>query len=231
MTSTTQAPLSRRRVLSELDSRKLLENYGIPLVPARSVSSAAEAAAAARQYGFPVVLKGVGEKLAHKTEAGVVRLDLRSEAEVEAAYAEIAARAGDRLQTVLVQPMVRSEREFVAGLTRDAQFGPCVMFGLGGIFTEALKDVAFRVAPLEERDAIEMLDDIRARRLLDEVRGKPAADRAALAGILRALGRLGLERPEVAEVDLNPILLDGPKPVAVDALVVLDEPEAPALAH
>jgi acetyl-CoA synthetase (ADP-forming) len=231
MDSQSQASTRNRRTLSELESRKVLATYGIPLVPSRSAATASEAVRAAEEFGFPVVLKGAGEKLAHKTEAGVVRLDLRSASEVEAAYVEIARRAGDRLETVLVQPLVRSEREFVAGLTRDPQFGPCVMFGLGGIFTEALKDVAFRVAPIEERDALEMLDDIRAHKLLDAIRGKPAADRATLAGILRALGRLGLERPEVAEVDLNPILLDGPKPVAVDALIVLDEPETPAPAH
>ncbi len=226
MDNMARAASRSRRTLSELESREILASYGIPLVPARSAASASEAVRAAAEFAGPVVLKGVGGSLAHKTEAGVVKLDLRSASEVEAAYADIAQRAGDRLEVVLVQPMVRSEREFVAGLTRDAQFGPCVMFGLGGIFTEVLKDVAFRVAPIEERDALEMLGDIRARRLLDAVRGKPAADRAALAGILCALGRLGVERPDIAEVDINPILLDGAKPLAVDALVVLDEPGA-----
>lgn len=223
-----QAPSGSRRTLSELESREVLAAYGIPLVPARSVASAAEAVRAAQEFAGPVVLKGIGRQLAHKTESGVVKLDLRAAAEVEAAYADIVQRAGDRLEAVLVQPLVRSEREFVAGLTRDAQFGPCVMFGLGGIFTEVLKDVAFRVAPIEERDALEMLGDIRAHKLLDSVRGKPAADRAALAGILCALSRLGLERPEVAEVDINPILLDGARPVAVDALVVIEAPGAGA---
>jgi acetate---CoA ligase (ADP-forming) subunit beta len=207
--------------LSEDESRSLLLPYAIPLVESRRVESATEAVHAAWELGFPVALKGTGALLAHKTEAGVVRLDLRSDREVEEAFAAITARAGDTLEAVLVQHQIRSDREFAAGLRRDPSFGPCVMFGLGGIFTEALKDAIFRVAPLTSRDAEEMLAGLRSSKLLGIYRGQPAADRAALAQILIALGRLGLERPEVAEVDLNPILLDGARPVAVDALVVL----------
>jgi acetyl-CoA synthetase (ADP-forming) len=117
--------------------------------------------------------------------------------------------------------MVKGEREFVAGLIRDPQFGPCIMFGLGGIFTEVLKDVTFRVAPLEKRDAIEMMNEIKAKKLLDEFRGKPAVDRDVLASALINLGRIGLENDEIAEIDINPIIILKDKPVAVDALVVL----------
>jgi acetate---CoA ligase (ADP-forming) subunit beta len=207
--------------LSEDESRSLLRPYGLPLVESRRVESATAAVHAAWELGFPVALKGTGARLAHKTEAGVVRLDLRSDREVEEAFAAITARAGATLEAVLVQRQIRSDREFAAGLRRDPSFGPCVMFGLGGIFTEALKDAVFRVAPLTAQDAEEMLVGLRSSKLLGAFRGQPAADRAALAQILIALGRLGLERPEVAEVDLNPILLDGARPVAVDALVVL----------
>ena len=112
-------------------------------------------------------------------------------------------------------------REFVAGLIRDQQLGPSVMFGLGGIFTEALNDVTFRIAPLSIYDAMEMLDEIRAKKLLDKFRGKPAVNRAVLAGILISLGTIGLERPEIAEIDINPMIVHGDIPVAVDALVVL----------
>jgi acyl-CoA synthetase (NDP forming) len=108
-------------------------------------------------------------------------------------------------------------------MKRDPQFGPCVMFGLGGVFTEVLKDVCFRVAPLERIDAGEMLDEVKASRLLGPVRGRPAADREALCDLLIALGKIGLERNQIAEIDLNPVLLDGSRPVAADALVVLDE--------
>jgi acetyl-CoA synthetase (ADP-forming) len=209
------------RTLSEDESRKILEAYGIPLVESRTALSDKDAVTAAGEIGFPVVLKGTGKELAHKTESGVVCLNLKDPAEVEQAYREIESKAGGKLAGVLVQRMIHSDREFVAGMQRDPQFGPCVMFGLGGVYTEALKDVSFRVAPLERIDAEEMLDDVKASKLLDSLRGQPAADREALYDLLIALGRIGLERNEIAEIDLNPVLLDGSRPVAADALVVV----------
>jgi hypothetical protein len=122
---------------------------------------------------------------------------------------------------MLVQEMIRGNREFVLGVTRDAQFGPCVMFGLGGVFTEALRDVSFRVAPVSELDAEEMIEEIKTRALLDEFRGSPAVDREALVRAIRGLGDLALSRDEIAEVDVNPLIIEGRRPVAVDALVVL----------
>jgi len=125
-------------------------------------------------------------------------------------------------KAVLVQEMVKGKRELVAGLTRDAQFGPCVMFGLGGIFTEILKDISFRVAPLEKRDALEMMQEIKGHKILNSIRGMDAADLNILADILVALGRIGLENENIKEIDINPLILSGGKPVAVDALVVLE---------
>jgi acetyl-CoA synthetase (ADP-forming) len=215
------ARASGHKSLSEEDSRQVLAGYGVPLVESRLVRSAEAAREAARELGYPVVLKGTGALLAHKTEADVVRLGLRDEAELLAAYQDVHQKGGDRLEGMLVQRQVRSVREFVAGLSRDPQFGPCVMFGLGGIFTEVLSDVTFRVAPLERLDALEMLDEVKGAKLLGPFRGQPAVDRERLALLLVALGRLGEELPQVAEVDLNPILVDGDRPVAVDALVVL----------
>lgn len=211
------------RTLSEAESRKILEGYGIPLVESRMVESSSNAIQAAEAFGFPVVMKGTGKDLAHKTESGLVFLNLTDTAAVEKAYNDIQSRAGDQLEGVLVQRMIASAREFVAGMKRDPQFGPCVMFGLGGIYTEALKDVSFRVAPLERIDAEEMLDEVRAAQLLGSVRGQPAADRLALGDLLIALGKIGLEKEEIAEIDLNPVLLDGSNPVAADALVVLED--------
>ena len=124
---------------------------------------------------------------------------------------------------VLVQEMVKGRRELVAGLTRDPQFGPCVMFGLGGIFTEILKDIVFRVAPIEKKEAFDMIKEIKARKVLESIRGIPAADLDALAGILINLGKIGHEQKNIKEIDINPVILDGSKPVAVDALVVLQE--------
>ena len=117
--------------------------------------------------------------------------------------------------------MIEGEREFAAGLIRDPQFGPCVMFGLGGIFTEALKDITFRVAPLEKKDALEMIHEIKAKKLLDDFRGKPPVNRDALADALVSLGRIGLDIDQIAEIDINPMIICGDTPVAVDALVVL----------
>ena len=122
---------------------------------------------------------------------------------------------------VLVQEMVKAQRELVIGMTRDPQFGPCVMFGLGGIFTEILKDISFRIAPLEKRDALEMMQDIKAHKILEAIRGMEAADLDMLSQILITIGQIGLDHERVKEIDINPLLLRKGKPIAVDALVVL----------
>ncbi len=122
---------------------------------------------------------------------------------------------------VLMQEMIKGRRELVMGMTRDPQFGPCVMFGLGGIFTEILRDISFRRAPLEIRDAQDMMQEIKGHKILDAVRGMEAADKKLLAQMLINLGRIGLDFPDVMEIDLNPVILSGAKPVVVDALMVL----------
>ena len=206
--------------LSEFESRKVLDGYGIPLVTTVLATTRREAMDAAAEIGYPVVLKGCSADLTHKSEAGVVRLNLTTAGEVASAFDAIETAASGALDGILVQPQVRGTREFVAGMIRDTQFGPCVMFGLGGIFTEVLDDACFRIAPLRERDAISMMDGIRGAAILGPVRGMAAADRSALSGILVALGRIGLECDEIEAIDVNPLLLqeDG-TPVAVDAAV------------
>lgn len=209
------------RVLTEEPARWLLAEAGIPIVPSERVENPEQAVAAAERFGYPVVLKGCGAGLIHKTEHNLIHLQLRSAADVRAAFLALRPGSDRSVAAALVQPQLPTDREFVAGLVRDPQFGPCVMFGLGGIFTESLRDVVFRVAPIEPADAQEMLDEIRASALLGAVRGKPAVDRVALGDLLVRLGALGLGEPRVGEVDLNPLLIDGCRPVAVDALVVL----------
>ncbi|MBW2561890.1 MAG: acetate--CoA ligase family protein, partial [Deltaproteobacteria bacterium] len=140
---------------------------------------------------------------------------------VAQAYDEI-IKAGMELDGVLVQEMIKGDREFVIGLTRDPQFGPCVMFGLGGIFTEVLNDVSFRVAPITEIDAMEMIEEIKTKKLLDEFRGSPAVDKKSLVKALVGIGKLGDEYDQIAEIDINPVIISGDQPIAVDALVVLD---------
>ena len=185
----------------------MLSQYGVPVTREFLVKNAKEAAAKAEEMGYPVVLKGSGPELLHKTELDVVRLNLKSAKEVRAAFKDIKARAGKKLKGCLVQEMVKGQRELVAGLVRDPQFGPCVMFGLGGIYTEILRDVCFRVAPITEQDALDMMDEIRGKKILDAFRGMPPADRQVLAQALVGLGRLGVDNAKVKEVDINPLLL------------------------
>ncbi|MHB8894244.1 MAG: acetate--CoA ligase family protein [Candidatus Geothermincolia bacterium] len=209
--------------LSEHSSKMLMEKYGVPITPEKLAGSADEAVAAAAEISYPVVLKAEGPQIAHKTERQLVAVGLKNEAEVREAYDQIMKNLGDTPHDgMLVQKMVKGERELVIGLVRDPQFGPCVMFGLGGIFTEVLKDTSFRVAPITEDDAMQMMDDIRARAILGPVRGMKPANREKLAKALVGLGRIGIEQENVAEIDVNPLIIasDG-EPVAVDALVVL----------
>jgi acetyl-CoA synthetase (ADP-forming) len=210
-----------RNVLDEFESKELLRSYGIPAVPETACETADQAVAACTKLGFPVVMKALSSKIAHKTERGLVKIGIKDAGEAAAAFKELREGSGADFERVLVQKMVNGRRELVAGLSTDAQFGPVVMFGLGGIFTEILKDVSFRVAPITTADALEMMDEIRAKKILVKVRGMPEADRSALAGLLVATGKIGVENPEVREIDMNPVMLEGSSPVVVDALVVL----------
>jgi len=208
------------KTLSEYESKLVLAEYGVPITKEMVVSTEKDVISAANEIGYPVVLKGSGEKLSHKTEMNLIALDLRDEQSVKQEFNRLTSHA--EVNEVLVQQMVKGDRELVVGLTRDAQFGPCVMFGLGGIFTEILEDVSFRVAPLLRRDAMEVMEEIKGKKILDSFRGKPAVDREVLANILIAVGKIGLEHEKVREIDINPLkILDG-KPIAVDALVVLE---------
>jgi hypothetical protein len=175
----------------------------------------------ARKIGFPVVLKAYGEKILHKTEIGGVVLNLRSEEEVVKEGQALLKLQG--CEALLVQEMVRGDRELICGLKKDPLFGPCVVFGIGGTLTEVLGDVVFRIAPLTSWDAHQMMGEIRGRSVLEPFREEPAAETKVLARVLVALGEIGLEYEDITEIDINPIKIasDG-LPVAVDALVVLN---------
>jgi len=206
--------------LSEADSRRLVEDAGVAVAPWTTASDAGSAAEAAEALGLPVVVKLCGDAIAHKTERGLVRLGLSSRDEAGAAAADLlaAARPEDGEVGLLVSTMVHGNRELIAGLVRDEQFGPCVMLGLGGILAEAVADVAFRLAPLEHGDALDLIDDLGAQSLLGEFRGEPAVDREALADTLMALSRIAADS-DIRSVDLNPLIVVEGRPVAVDALV------------
>ncbi len=211
-----------RTTLTEYESKQVLASYNLPVTREELVSNPEDLLGATARIGYPLVIKGSSAQIAHKTEAGLIRLDVRNDQEASAAYQEISAAmdgAGD--SAVLVQQMVRGKRELVVGLVRDPQFGPCVMFGLGGIFTEVLQDTVFRVAPLAKQDALDMLQEIRSSKILEEIRGMAAADKDMLADILMTVGKIGMENDHIKEIDINPLIISDGKPVAADALVVL----------
>ena len=210
-----------RTTLSEYESKTILRAYDIPVTREIMVDGHQAFLDAVHEIGYPLVIKGCSPGLAHKTEQGLVAVDVRNDEEAEGAYQQIMSALQSGEKALLVQEMVKGTRELMVGLTRDAQFGPCVMFGLGGIFTEILKDVSFRVAPITKRDALEMMREIKAHKILDDIRGMPAADLEILSEILINIGQIGLENEAIKEIDVNPLILQESKPVAVDALVVL----------
>ena len=220
-----QAVDANRTVLDEAESKSILSDYGIPVVTEAIVGSVDEAVQAATGMDGPVVLKGVGEGLLHKSDSGLVHLNLTdADAVARAARRILGHAAGTR---ILVQPQIRGRREWVAGLFRDPLFGPAVLFGLGGVYTEVLSDVAMRLVPLERQDAEAMLDGIRSRKLLDAFRGEAAVDREGLIRILLGLSRLAMDVPEIAEVDINPLIATPSGTLhAVDALITLARPAA-----
>lgn len=211
-----------RNTLSEYESKVILASYQIPVTREIMAESSDEVITAAQEIGYPVVMKGCAPDITHKTEKGLIRTDIRDDREALDAFNDImAGMNGIEGASALVQEMIKGKRELVLGLIRDPQFGPCVMFGLGGIFTEILKDVSFRLAPLEKRDALEMMDEIKAHKILDAIRGMDAVDRDVLSEMLINVGRIGTENDTIKEIDINPVIISGSRPIAVDALVVL----------
>ncbi len=212
----------KMKTLSEFEAKKLLSTHGIPVVQEVLAKNLNEAKTAITVLGFPVVLKACSPEILHKTEKKLVEVNLYTLDSVCKAFDEIQKRADGNLDGVLVQKqLTHDRRECIAGLARDEAFGPCVMFGGGGIYTEAMQDVAFRVAPLTKLDAFNLIHDTQIVNLLKGVRGQKPVNIPALADILIKLGSLGMENKNILEVDINPIMFDDGEPVCVDALVVL----------
>jgi acyl-CoA synthetase (NDP forming) len=215
--------------LAEYPSKQLLALYGVGIPHEEVADSAGAAAAAASRIGYPVALKIHSPDIMHKTEAGGLRLGLANAAQVKEAYAAVMANAAAnrpdaRLDGVLVAPMAAAGLEMIVGAYQDAEFGPVLLAGLGGVLVEVLRDTALRVAPVSPGQALLMLDELKGSALLDGVRGQAAVDRAAVAGVLAALSTMVLELREwIAEVDINPLIVhaDGRGATVADALVVL----------
>ena len=211
-----------RKALSEHESKQVLAAYHVPVTREILISNIQGLTKAITQIGFPLVLKGCSPEISHKTERGLIKIDIRNEAEARTAFDEIMNELSETDDGVLVQEMVQGHRELVAGLIRDLQFGPCVMFGLGGIFTEILRDITFRIAPIEKRDAMEMMHEIKGHKILEGIRNMDAVDIDRLAEILINVGQIGLENEAIKEIDINPLVISGSKPLAVDALIILE---------
>lgn len=221
-----QARGESRTVLTEIESKRILGEAGIGCTDTRLARSRDEALALAEAIGYPVVLKVSSADITHKSDAGGVKVNLANRAAVQAAYDDILNSArrifpDAGIEGVSVQGMARPGIEVIMGMTRDAKFGPVLMFGLGGILVEVLKDVSFRVAPLEKNDAAEMIGEIQGRRLLEGYRGQDAADKACLEDLLLKLSAFADARPEIAEIDINPVFAYKDGAVVVDARIIL----------
>ncbi len=227
-----KAQAQGRKTLTEAEAKEVLKKYGVPVVEEKIAATPTEAQSAAEQFGYPVALKGLGAKLIHKTERGLVKLNLFNEEDVKKAALFIQKEAGKDLEGFLVQPMLAGKREFVAGLFHDEQFGPTVMFGVGGIFTEAIEDIVFALAPLNEAEAQRMLNQVNAQKLLNAFRGEKKPDTNALIKTLVALSKIGMEISQIREIDINPLLVTPEGNVsAVDALIVLGDPPEKTITH
>ena len=209
-----------QKALDEYQAKQILAIYGLPVTQEKLALTEEETAQAAKTIGYPVAVKACSWEIMHKTGRGLIALNVGTDAKVRRAWHAIRKAAGADVP-VLVQEMLPGNREFVAGMTRFPGFGCCVLFGLGGIFTEALKDTTFRSAPLSTTEAEEMILDIRAKQLTGEFRGMPAVDKGALAKVLQGIGFIALLHPEISEIDLNPVIITESRPVIADALFVL----------
>jgi acetyl-CoA synthetase (ADP-forming) len=223
----SQARREGRKALLETEAKAICMEYAIPVATFKLAKSEREAAEFAGQLGFPVVLKIVSPDIIHKSDAGGVIVNLKSPVEVRNAYGKILENAkkynsAAKIVGVLVQEMAPQSTEVIVGAIKDAQFGQTLMFGLGGIFVELLKDVTFRIAPITQEDAHEMVTKVKAYPLLKGYRNTPPADIDAIISVLLNTSRLVMDYPEIKELDLNPIMAYEKGAKTVDARIILE---------
>jgi acyl-CoA synthetase (NDP forming) len=216
-----------RAILTEFESKKILKQVGIPVVEARLAKNQKEVTSLSQKAGFPVVLKIISPDVIHKTDSGGVKLDLKSVSEVRKAYNEILGSVRKQFPSavihgVSVQKMARPGTEVIIGTSKDPQFGPVIMFGLGGIFVEMLKDVSFRIIPVARRDAQEMIQEIKGYPLLQGYRGKEPASIPVLVDMILKISNLINKNPQIKELELNPVFAYKNRAVAVDARIILE---------
>jgi len=224
------ARIEGRTVLTEVESKELLKQAGIPVIETRLAKSKREAISISKELGFPVVLKVASPDIVHKSDSGGVRLGLANATQVGKAYGEIMSSmkqkfADAAIHGLAIQRMAPPGVEVIVGMSKDVQFGPVLMFGLGGILVEVLKDVSFRIVPITRRDAAEMIREIKGYPLLEGYRGQEPADISALEELIVKVSQFVEQHPEVKELDLNPIFAYRDSAVAVDARIILETPE------
>ncbi|OGP73760.1 MAG: acetyl-CoA synthetase [Deltaproteobacteria bacterium RBG_16_49_23] len=217
-----------RRILTEFESKKFLKQAGIPVIETRLARTQKEAILFSQEMGFPVALKIASPDIVHKSDSGGVKLSLNHASDVKAAYSQIMDRVQEKnpsasIRGVSVQKMAKPGTEVIVGASKDPQFGPVIMFGLGGIFVEVLKDVSFRIIPLSRKDALEMIEELKGYPLLQGYRGKEPADLPALIEIILKISGVMEENPEIRELELNPVMAYKKGALAVDARIILEE--------
>ena len=215
---------SPSKSIVEDEAKKIFALFDIPVVKEQRETDINQILKACPKIGFPVVIKGIGATILHKTESNLVWVGLNTEDQVRDAVKEMQTSAKNDIEAFLIQPVVSGKREFVAGMFKDPQFGPVIVFGLGGVLTEALKDIVLKIAPLNDADMEDMFEQLSSKKLLNEFRGEKAVDKQAVKKILKGLSDMALAYPDIKEMDINPLIIqpDG-SPVAVDGLIVLEK--------
>jgi len=221
-----QRAKEEKRSLLETEAKKLLKEYNIPVPDFKLIQSEEEVTGLAKEMTFPVAMKIVSPEIIHKSDAGGVKLGIKDEKEARLAYQEIIRNIKKynqeaRVKGVIVYPMLPKEVEVIVGMINDPHFGPVAMFGLGGIFVEVLEDVSFRIIPLEEEDAEEMIREIKGYKILKGIRGEPPRDVPAIKEVLLKVSKLAMENPEIKEIDLNPIFVFEQGLQVIDARMML----------
>jgi len=221
-----QKAKKEKRSLLETEAKELLKEYGIPVPDFKLIKSEEEISGLAKEMNFPIAMKIVSSDIIHKTDAGGVKLNIKDEMEARLAYQEIISKAkkynkNAKISGAIVDSMIPEGTEIIIGMMKDPHFGPVIMFGLGGIFVEVLKDISFRILPIEARDAEEMISEIKGYKILKGIRGEAPKDIQAIKDLLLKISQLTLENPEISEIDLNPVFLFGKGLQVVDARMIL----------
>jgi acetyl-CoA synthetase (ADP-forming) len=203
-------------------AKKLLEKYKLPLAKSEIVSSPEKAKLIAKKIRYPVAIKAISKEIIHKTDSGAVKVDIKDEKELLKSYEAMTKKIKNKIEGILVQKM-EAGQEIIIGMKRDPQFDVVLIFGLGGIFTEILKDVSFRIAPIDKQEAEKMIDEIKASKILKGVRNLPPANIGSLANILTKLSKLALENKNIQEIDFNPVIVDEKTAKIVDVRIMADE--------